>query len=243
MFTDLRFYIFQIIIIVSAILSTFSSFGFTALILLPLSIVFPLEQAIAISGIVDFFNGLTRGWFFKDKVDYKLIIYYGLPAIILAFITSFNVYNFDKKLFQTILGILLIIFGFLKLLFSNFYLPSKRSLLLFGGVISGTLAGFFGAGGILRTAFLSNYKLPLVELIATCTLIEIFIDLSRAIGYITTIPLTQNQWILIFISVITSYLGVKFSTPYAKKISENQFKNIVSILIIIFGILYLIRVV
>jgi uncharacterized protein len=223
MFFDYRFYLFEIIVFLSAIMSTFSTFGFTALILLPLSLVFKLDQSIAISGIIDLFNGLTRGWFFRDKIDLRLVVYYGLPAIALALYGSLNIVNFDKSILQVMLGITLITYGIVKLKFHNFALPFKKQLLVIGGLISGALAGIFGAGGIFGTAFLSNYKLPVAEFIATCTVIEILIDLSRASGYVSTIPINREQWILIGISIIVSYLGVYIAEPFAKHISEVQF--------------------
>ncbi len=243
MFLDYRFYLFQLIVLASAVLATFSTFGFTALILIPLSLVLPLEQAIAISGIIDLTNGLSRGWFFKDKIDWKLVIFYGLPAIIFSFLASIVILNIDKELLKVLLGLTLVIYGILKLSFINFSLPTNKLLLSIGGGLSGILAGLFGAGGVFRTAFLSNYKLPTAQFIATVTLIEIMVDLSRTGGYISSIPLGFDQWVLVGVSIPVSFFGVYIASPFAKKLSTNQFKNLVSVMLMIFGLLYLFKII
>lgn len=234
------FTLILLVVFIAAILATFATFGFTAMFLAILALFIPLPQAVAITGIVDFTNGLARGWFFKAQIDWKLVLWYGIPGIITSIIASFLVAQIDTKILERIIGLTLLIYGLYKLAAANkaVAFTPRYSTLIAGGLLTGTLAGLVGAGGALRSAFLSSYALPVKQFIATVTLIEIMVDLGRTSGYVSTIQLSSQEWSLIILSIPISFLGVWFASKYAKRLSEKHFSILLSCFLILFGIKY-----
>jgi uncharacterized protein len=231
--------LFLIVVFVASMLTTFSTFGFTALILVPLSFIMPLPQAIAVSGIIDLANGLIRGGFFRNKIDIKLIILFGVPATFFSLIGSLFVSYISTEVFDFVLGVILICYGVMKLFLKELFLPAIPPILIFGGSISGILAGLFGAGGVFRTLFLSNYSLQVASFIATTTLIENIVDIARVGGYLSSIQLDQYHWNLIIISIIVSFFGVWSVEKQVKKVSTVIFSRIVSIAFICYGVYFI----
>lgn len=236
----LQFFTLLLVVFGAGVIATFATFGFTALFLIPLSLMMPLPQAIAISGIVDLTNGISRGFFFRNKIDWRLVLYYGLPGIIFSLLGALLIKYIDRIVLEKAIGAVLVLYGIIKLYRGKVLsFGINKFILGVGGALTGFLAGSAGAGGALRSAFLSSYKLPVAQFIATTTLIEILVDTTRAISYVSTIQLDPPQVYLILSAIPVSFGAVWLGSRYAKNIPENTFRNILAILMIIFGLMYL----
>jgi uncharacterized membrane protein YfcA len=128
--------------------------------------------------------------------------------IVLLLLALFLVINFNKKIKQ-----------------------SNTSLYL-GGTISGLLAGLVGTGGAIRGITLAAFHLPKDIFIATSALIDLGVDSSRAIVYISNGYFKKELIILIPFLIAISVLGSYIGKLLLKKTSEKSFRYIVLILII-----------
>jgi hypothetical protein len=99
--------------------------------------------------------------------------------------------------------------------------------------MSGLLAGMCGTGGAVRGIVLSAFQLPKNAFIATSAFIDLGVDSSRAVIYISNGYFSKEYLILIpflvAISIVGSYIGKRL----LQHTSEKVFRYLVLILIVI----------
>lgn len=105
----------------------------------------------------------------------------------------------------------------------NFNRTVKQSNanLFIGGAASGFLAGVAGTGGAVRGITLAAFQLPKIVFIATSAFIDLGVDTSRAVIYVSNGYFDRKYLVLIpfliAISIVGSYLG-KVILKYASEI-------------------------
>jgi uncharacterized membrane protein YfcA len=152
-----------------AILTFFSGFGLGTILTPAFMVFFPVDLAIALTGVVHFFNNIFKLFLVGSSADKQVLIRFGIPAVIAAFAGSWVLLNITdlKPLFRYelfgrpfvvepvkfIITILLIIFALMELIpyFQN--LTFGKEKLLIGGALSGFFGGLSGNQGALRSAF------------------------------------------------------------------------------------------
>src|SRR5690606_7263111 len=153
-----------------ALLTFFSGFGLGTILTPVFMIFFPVELAIALTGIVHFFNNIFKLLLVGKNADRQVLIWFGIPAILAAIIGSWLLLNISelKPLFsyplfgnqievypvKFIISILLIIFAGIDLIPYFNKLEFGKNKLPLGGALSGFFGGLSGNQGALRTAFL-----------------------------------------------------------------------------------------
>ena len=129
------------------------------------------------------------------------------------------------------------------LIFRHFSLKPTLVNSIGGGVISGFIAGLLGTGGAIRGITLAAFNLKTEVFIATSAIIDLGVDSSRTVvyalnGYIHLENLKLSI-ILFFVSIVGTYIGKKVLT----RISEEQFKSIVLVLVFTTGVITLGKVI
>src|SRR5690606_15016818 len=71
-----------------ALLTFFSGFGLGTILTPVFMIFFPVELAIALTGIVHFFNNIFKLLLVGKNADRQVLIWFGIPAILAAIIGS-----------------------------------------------------------------------------------------------------------------------------------------------------------
>lgn len=182
-----------------AILTFFSGFGLGTILTPVFMIFFPVQLAIALTGVVHFFNNMFKIILVGKKADKGVFLLFGIPAIIAAFfgawllirleinepIISYNLggHEFQIFTFKLMVAVLLMIFAIMDLLpfFKN--LEFSRSKLPLGGILSGFFGGLTGNQGALRAAFLVKAGLTKEAFIGTTVLVSTCVDLTRLSMY------------------------------------------------------------
>ena len=153
-----------------AILTFFSGFGLGTILTPVFMIFFPVDLAIALTGIVHFFNNVFKLFLVGKKADKQVLLRFGIPAVIAAIagawlllnITDLNplfTYQLNGKTIEVypvkfIISVLLIFFAILDLIpFLNKLKFGKKHMPI-GGALSGFFGGLSGNQGALRSAFL-----------------------------------------------------------------------------------------
>jgi uncharacterized protein len=140
-----------------AILTFFSGFGLGTILTPIFMIFFPVELAIALTGVVHFFNNIFKIILVGKNANREVLMRFGIPAVLAAFFGAWLLLNitdlqplFSYEMFgrtfevfplKLIISILLIIFALFDLIpwFNN--LQFGKNKLAIGGVLSGFLAG------------------------------------------------------------------------------------------------------
>ena len=245
----------------AAVLTFFSGFGLGTILTPIMMIFFPVEIAIAFTGIVHFSNNIFKLFIISKNIDKEILIRFGGPAILASFIGSYLLFNIggDKVLYSVyILGelrsvtfikflvsILLIIFSLIDLMpfFKNLNFHKKTIPL--GGFLSGFFGGLTGNQGALRSAFLIKMNLDKKVFISTTVFISTMVDFTRIGVYssnLLTIDFSQ-YFILGIFSILSAVLGSIIGNMLLKKITIEIIRTTVAFLIICLATFLLIGII
>ena len=161
-------------------------------------------------GITALFNissNLTKIYFFKKGVDWKLIIQIGIPSVIFVIIGAFISRYLDSVILEIILAIFLIILSSFFLLKQKLVIHPNKINNISGVILSGFLAGLVGTGGSVRGIVLAAYNLKMEVFIATSAVIDLAIDSSRAVVYTMNGYVHTHDLYLIPILLVVSIIG------------------------------------
>jgi uncharacterized membrane protein YfcA len=96
-----------------------------------------------------------------------------------------------------------------------------------GGVVSGFLAGLIGTGGAIRGLVLVAFDLRKDIFIATSALIDLGVDMSRAVVYIASGYFLKEHLVLIPFLILISIAGTWTGKQILHRTSETYFRYIV----------------
>ena len=253
-------FVVSIVTFSAAILTFFSGFGLGTILTPVMMIFFPTEVAIAFTGIVHFSNNIFKFFLVGKNINKKVLIRFGLPSVIAALIGSyllvliddnivvFSYYFFDKKidviLVKFLISILLIIFAIIDLIPQIKDLHFDKKYLPVGGFLSGFFGGLSGNQGALRSAFLVKHGLEKSIFVSTTVAISSLVDITRLSVYSTNfLNLNYSDFYQLgFFSVVSAVAGSFIGNRLLKKVTIEQIKKIIALLLILLGISFLIGI-
>lgn len=244
-----------IVTLIGAGLTLFSGFGLGTLLMPVFALFFPIELAIALTAIVHFANNAIKLGFFYKHLDWKIILRFGIPSIIAAFIGAYLLntltdlppiasYEINNTSFfitpiKFTIAILLIVFALMELIprFANMQFDKKYMPI--GGLLSGFFGGLSGNQGALRSAFLIRAGLTKEVFIGTGVVIACFIDITRLSIYSNQLMahIDESKNFLLAIAIVSAFVGVYFGNKMVKKITIKTLQLVVAYLLLTFSVL------
>ena len=235
--------LFIVLALLAEILGTVGGFG-SSLFFVPIASFFlDFHSVLGITAVFHVSSNITKIAFFRKGFDKNLVIWVGIPAVIFVIIGAY----ISKFLQTTILEILLAIFliftslGFI--IFKDFKINPTIKNSIFGGVFSGLVAGIVGTGGAIRGITLASFNLTIQTFIATSAIIDLGIDASRSVVYYLNGYIHAHDLYLIPLLLIASIAGTYIGKLILNRISQEKFKLIVLLLILITGIITILKIV
>ena len=250
----MEYVIICIVAFFASILTFFSGFGLGTILLPVFALFFPIELAIALTGVVHFFNNVFKLILVGKNANKKVLLYFGVPAIIAAFFGAYLLINITdiKPLYTYIIGartfeittvklviaFLLITFALMELSPFLNSLKFDKKQLPFGGVLSGFFGGLSGHQGELRSAFLINSGLTKEAFIGTAVVISCFVDFSRLSVYSTRIfdSGLDEKTMLIVAATLSAIAGAFLGNKLLKKVTFKFLQKLIAFLLIIISL-------
>ena len=236
---------------VTAILTFFSGFGLGTILTPVFMLFFPVDLAIALTGVVHFFNNIFKIILVGRKADRAVLIRFGVPAVIASFVGAWVLLHipdsqplFDYTLFgktfevypvKLIISVLLIIFATMDLIPYFDKMQFGREKLPLGGVLSGFFGGLSGNQGALRSAFLIKAGLTKEAFIGTAVVVSTFVDFTRLSVYATRFVksgLSDNIMLVVF-ATIAAVAGAYIGNKLLKKVTIKYIQILIAIMLII----------
>ena len=244
-FFALIFKMTQILFFLGAFLAeiagTMVGFG-SSTIFLPYALFFyDFKTALVLVAIFHIFGNLGRIGFFREGINKKLIVWFGLPSVILTLIGAFLVNYISPALLKFILGIFLLLFSLVSFIKPNLTFPASTKTALWGGGLSGFLAGLIGTGGVLRGAFLTAFNLPKTIYIATAAAIALAVDLTRLPVYFASGFLDKKFYLFIPILFLTAIFGTYVGRKIVNKIPQKLFRRMVLLAIALVSLKFILE--
>jgi uncharacterized membrane protein YfcA len=241
--------IISLVAFLTAILTFFSGFGLGTILMPVFAIFFPVEIAIALTGVVHFTNNLFKISLIGKKANKEVLLKFGIPAIIASFAgawlllkittmpTLFEYRLWDKSFEVTpvklIIAILLIIFSLLEILPSVQKIRFSRNKLILGGALSGFFGGLTGIQGAIRSAFLIKSGLSKEAYIATAAIIAALVDFTRLSVYASRFKeaALHEHLLLIISATLAAIIGAFVGNKLLKKITLRFVQVLVAIML------------
>lgn len=227
-------------------LTFFSGFGLGTLLLPAFALFFPIELAVALTGIVHFLNGLFKLALVGRRAARPVVVRFGLPAIGAALVGAWALARLSEaeplvtySAFGTWLHVtpVKLAVGCALLLLASLELSAKfrplsfsPRLLPLGGLLSGFFGGLSGMQGALRSAFLVRAGLSKEAFIGTGVVIAALIDVSRLTVYSGAILFESARfdYSLLGAAVIAALLGAVLGNRFLSKVTMLAVQRIVS---------------
>jgi uncharacterized protein len=239
---------------VTAILTFFSGFGLGTILTPVFMIFFPVDLAIALTGMVHFFNNIFKLILVGRHADRQVLIRFGIPAVVAAILGSWLLLNITEwePLFtyqlrdrlipvypvKFIVSVLLLIFAIFDLIpyFNN--LQFNKNKLPVGGALSGFFGGLSGNQGALRSAFLIKAGLSKEAFVGTAVVVSTFVDFTRLSVYATrfaTSGLAENLT-LVASATVSAIVGAYIGNKLLKRVTLQFIRVFVAILLILISV-------
>lgn len=234
----------------TAILTFFSGFGLGTILTPVFMIFFPVDLAIALTGVVHFFNNIFKLVLVGRHADKHVLLRFGIPAVVAAIIGSWLLLNITEwePLFTYQLGerlisvypmkfivsVLLMIFATIDLIPYFNKLQFDKNKLPLGGALSGFFGGLSGNQGALRSAFLIKAGLSKEAFVGTAVVVSTFVDFTRLSVYatrFTTSGLTENL-LLVASATASAIVGAYIGNKLLKKVTLRFIQVFVAVLLI-----------
>lgn len=224
--------LFLLLALLSEIIGTVSGFGSSILFVPVASLFFDFKVVLGITAVFHVFSNVSKIVLFRDGVDKSIAYKLGLPAIIFVIIGALITTRINAYVIGILMNVVLVVLSIYLLINFNKKIKQTNTNLVIGGSISGLLAGVAGTGGAIRGLTLAAFNLPKGIFIATSAIIDLGVDLSRSVVYISN-GYFPRQFIflipfLIGISIVGSYCG-KVVLQYT---SEKLFRYIVIFVVV-----------
>lgn len=242
--------ILSFVAFIVAILTFFSGFGLGTILTPVFMIFFPVDLAIALTGVVHFFNNIFKLILVGKKADKQVMLRFGIPAVIAAFAGAWLLlqitdlkplfsYEISGRTFEVfpvkfIISILLILFALVDLVPYFSKLQFGKDKLPIGGAMSGFFGGLSGNQGALRSAFLIKAGLSKEAFIATAAVVSTFVDFTRLSVYATRFSKAglHENLALVICATLAAIVGAYTGNKLLKKVTLKFIQTLVAIMLI-----------
>ena len=237
----------------ASLLTFFSGFGLGTLLLPAFAIFFPVEQAVTLTAVVHFLNGLFKIGITGHSISWTITRKFGISAIaggiagaiVLEYLSDLEPILSFRWIEQTfvitpvkmVIGVLLISFALLDIVPTFRDITFGPQWIFFGGMLSGFFGGLAGMQGALRSAFLSRAGLTKEEFVATAAIIAVLVDLSRLGVYARSVwRQFENLDHMLLVSVIlAAWFGAVLGKKILHSITMESIRNFVALLLVLVG--------
>ena len=237
-----------------AILTFFSGFGLGTILTPVFMIFFPVDLAIALTGVVHFFNNIFKLFLVGGNADRQVLLRFGIPAVIAAFAGAWLLLqitdlkplfayeigdrNFEVFPVKFIISVLLIIFALIDLIPYFNKLQFGKDKLPIGGALSGFFGGLSGNQGALRTAFLIKAGLSKEAFIGTAVVVSTFVDFTRLSVYASRFSKSglQENITVVICATLAAIAGAFIGNKLLKKITLKFIEMLVAVMLIVLSL-------
>lgn len=235
-----------VIALVASGLTLYSGFGLGTLLMPAFAVCMPVEQAVAMTAVVHFLNGLFKLAVIGRQADWKVVLRFGLPAILAALIGAWVLTLLSgtestpsrPTTVKVVIGVVLLFFAVAELVPRLRKLEFRPKWMPLGGVLSGFFGGLAGMQGAVRSAFLARAGLPPPAFVATGAVIAALIDITRMGVYahrLFAVRESLDYWLLTA-AVLSAFTGVLIGSLFLKKLAVNVLRTIVGVLLCVVAV-------
>lgn len=231
---------FILLALAAEIIGTIGGFG-SSMLFVPLAgFFFDFHSVLGITALFHLSSNVSKIALFRKGFDKRLVVIFGLPAVLFVTLGAYLSRFFDNRLLELILAGFLVVLSLL-LLFRKFSLKPTVANSIGGGAVSGMAAGLLGTGGAIRGLTLAAFNLDKERFIATSAIIDLGIDLSRSIVYFRNGYMHGHDMYLVPILLGVGITGTYIGKKILERFTESAFKSTTLLLVLAIGMVLIIK--
>lgn len=241
-----------------AAITLISGFGLGTVLMPVFALFFPIEIAIAATGVVHFMNNLFKLALVGKHAGRDVVLRFGIPAVIAACvgaglmamltdvppIARYRVAGVHAEIttLKLTTALLLAVFAGLELWPKYQTLSFPPNALPIGGMLSGFFGGVCGMQGALRAPFLLRAGLSKDAYVGTANVISTIVDCARLVVYALGLAwLSQNRdysvlteartiW-LVAAACLSGFAGAYVGKRYLQRFTLRGIRVLVSVML------------
>ncbi len=238
-------------------LTLISGFGLGTILTPVFVVFFPVPIAVGATAIVHLANNLFKLFLVGKSANTKIIIAFGVPAVIAALLGAFLLnyvsvfpaiasYHLGNNVHEITvvklsIGLIIVIFACLEMWPSFQNLTFDKRYMPIGGILSGFFGGLSGNQGALRAMFLIKAGVSKEEFIGTNVILAVIVDLARLLVYgagfyAVHIKVLNDVGGLVIAATIAAFMGAYFGKELMKKVTLRMIQVLVGIMLIVLGL-------
>lgn len=218
---------------ISEILWTIAWFGSSSILLPIVSNFLDFKNALIIVAIYHIFWNSSRLFMFHKHINKKILLLFGIPSIFFTILWAMLVNYIDQTILKMVLWIVLILFATYSLIRPNFEVKINNIFWIIWWWLSWFTAWLIWTWWVLRWAFMTLFKLPKEEYIATIATVALIVDFTRIPIYFWNRFLDRKFYFLIPILFLTAFIWSYIWKKIIKIISEETLRKFILILVIL----------
>ncbi|MGE0000554.1 MAG: sulfite exporter TauE/SafE family protein [Fimbriimonadaceae bacterium] len=226
----------SLVAIVAAMVASVAGFGIGSVLTPTLSAYYPAKLAVAAVSIPHLAATGYRLWLVRAHIDYKILRTFGAMSAGGGLLGAFANLWFSSRILEIVLAVLLIFVGVAGLFGWTKKMRFQGGWAWFAGGVSGFLGGLVGNQGGLRAGSMMGLGVSRDAFVATATATGIIVDLARMPVYlIGQWEELTNLWPQIWVMVAGVLAGTYVGMAVLKRIPEQRFLQVVSVLLVGLG--------
>jgi uncharacterized membrane protein YfcA len=229
-------YFFLFLALIAEVVGTIGGFGSSVFFVPIANLYLDFHAVLGLVAIFHLSSNLSKIVLFKKGLNTFLLLYIGVPSLLFVVIGGILSNYLDQYFVSLFLGVFLVGLSLLFLIKRNLVIKAGKKQSIVGGSLSGFFSGFLGTGGAIRGLTMAAFNLEKDVFIATSALIDFVVDGARTVVYFQNGYINKEIMIyvpfLLLIGLVGTYIGKRILT----RISQNRFKQITLILILIIGL-------
>jgi len=235
----------------------FSGFGLGTLLMPAYALFMPVELAVAATAVVHAANGLLKGALLGRRADRTVVLRFGVPAILAAFVGAWALGELSSLHLayrygiggltatvtpvNLVMGALMIAFAIAELHPALAHARIDPAWLPAGGLLSGFFGGLSGHQGALRSAFLVKTGLTTTQFVGTNAVLGLLVDTTRiavyaAAGHAPSLFGAAGVDLrLVLVGMVAAFTGVLVGRRWLTKVTMRSVQWLTGVLLVGIG--------
>lgn len=201
---------------------------------------FPAATAIAIHGFIQVFSNVSRAWFSRTFINWRIFFIALSGSLLAVFILALVQYSPHRATVSIAIGLMPILVWIPPRLFA---LDASRPSHAFTcGFLSGLLNVAVGVSGPTIDVFFVRTSLDRRTVVATKALLQTVSHTLKVIFYLGAVSsLTTAHWTMFAMSVPFAILGTNVGHMILTRMTDANFREWIKWIVTVIGIFYLVQ--
>lgn len=234
--------VFLLLSLIAEVVGTVGGFGSSVFFVPIANFYFDFETVLGLTAMFHVASNLSKIALFRKGLDKRLIMYLGVPAVLFVIVGGLLASYVNTYLLEICLGIFLVGLSLLFLIKKNLVIKDGAPQAIFGGTMSGFLAGLLGTGGAVRGITMAAFNLEKSVFIATSAVIDFGVDFTRTIVYFFNGFISSEILVYVPFLVLIGWVGTWIGRRFLDYIPQEKFRRISLFLVLGIGLLTLAKI-